>query len=220
MSQAPLATQIVATSLSAGNNALSTFPSRREREGAPGHKVRTPLSLVPPRATRRRMPFAVFSFAVLVVALATVLMLNISVSSTQYELVQLRNQQIGLNQENQALVQKIEDQAAPQNLAAAATELGMVASATFGTIDVSTLKVAGVPEPAKDGNGPRVVVAAPEVTVAEVLPQAVLPPPVPKDTVTKTIESVTPPAVSNAQGVAREIADTGGTLPAPRQSIP
>ena len=134
--------------------------------GASSQQVRTPLSLVPAGPTRRRIPFAVFSMIALVGALVTVLMLNISVSSSQYELVDLRNQQIALNQENQALTQQMEDLNAPQNLAAEARELGMVASPGFGSIDVDSMKIAGTPEAAKEGGEPLALIAAPEVSTA------------------------------------------------------
>ncbi|RJT95889.1 hypothetical protein D6T65_16415 [Arthrobacter frigidicola] len=126
--------------------------------------------MVPARASRRRVPFAVFSCALLVAALVAVLILNISVSSTQYELVQLRGQQVALSQENEALVQRLEDRGAPQNLAAAATKLGMVSSPTFGSVDVETGKVTGTPEPAKEGSAPEALIAAPEVVTASDAP--------------------------------------------------
>ncbi len=151
-----------------GSSALASHPVRR---GRPAHETiqrpRTPLSVVPARPSRRRIPFAVFSCALLVAALVAVLILNISVSSTQYELVQLRGQQVALSQENEALVQRLEDRGAPQNLAAAATKLGMVSSPTFGSIDLELGKVTGTPEPAKEGSAPEALIAAPEVVTAQ-----------------------------------------------------
>lgn len=126
-------------------------------------RTRTPLSVVPARPARRKVPFAVFSLLVLAAALASVLMLNISVSGTQYELVQLRNQQTALNQENEALVLAIEAKEAPQNLAAAATRLGMVSSPTFGTVELDSKRVTGTPEPATEGPKPEVLIAAPDL---------------------------------------------------------
>ncbi len=132
---------------------------------------RTALSIVPARPARRRVPFAVFSLLVLGAALAAVLMLNISVSGTQYELVTLRNQQVALKQQNEALVLEIEGREAPQNLAAAATKLGMVSSPTFGTIELDSRKVTGTPEPAKEGPKPEVLVAAPKLETGQSAPQ-------------------------------------------------
>ncbi|WP_434991881.1 hypothetical protein [Arthrobacter sp. Ld5] len=149
-----------------GNSALALAPGRLTApvtEGPGTTRARTPLSVVPARPARRKVPFAVFSLVLLAAALAAVLMLNISVSGTQYELVQLRNQQTALHQENEALVLAIESKEAPQNLAAAATKLGMVSSPTFGTIELDSMKVTGTPEPATKGPEPEVLIAAPNL---------------------------------------------------------
>ncbi|WP_051477230.1 hypothetical protein [Arthrobacter sp. Br18] len=168
MSQALIAEKTHSYHAPAGSRALSgsrvlstPHPAGPRPAGAPAPRTRTPLSVVPARPAKRRIPFVVFSFVALVAALVTVLMLNISVSGTQYELVQLRGQQIALSQENQALEQKIENREAPQNLAAAATELGMVASPTFGSIEIDSLKVTGTPEAATKTDGPRALIPAP-----------------------------------------------------------
>ncbi len=127
-------------------------------------QVRTPLSVVPARSRSRRLPLAVFLLTVLAAALGAVLMLNISVSGTQYELVQLRAEQIALNQQNEALVTEIEDREAPQNLASRATKLGMVSSPSFGTVDLDAQQVTGAPEPAVEGTEPGVLIAPPNLT--------------------------------------------------------
>ncbi|MHA7239027.1 hypothetical protein [Arthrobacter sp. TMS1-12-1] len=151
-----------------GSGALALAPGRPMRPMRPSvertaPRPRTPLSVVPARPARRKVPFAVFTLLVLAAALAAVLMLNISVSGTQYELVQLRNQQTALSQQNEALVLDIEAREAPQNLAAAATKLGMVSSPTFGTIELDSKKVTGTPEPATKGPKPEVLIAAPDL---------------------------------------------------------
>lgn len=207
-----------------GNGALAVAPRRLAglSDGAPSsappdatQKVRTPLSVVPARPSRRRVPFAVFSLLVLAGALAAVLMLNISVSGTQYELVQLRSQQVALSQQNEALVLEIENKEAPQNLAAAATKLGMVSSPTFGTIELDSKKVTGTPEPAKEGPKPEVLIAAPDLVTEQPAPVAVEAP------------VAVDPAPTGA-GAADEAADTAaesaagstasGTIPGPEQA--
>ena len=150
-------------------SAVAVAPHRSGGRLSPGNpsgpqRVRTPLSIVPTQRVRRRTPFAVFSLLVLAIALAAVLMINISVSSTQYDLVQLRGQQTALTQENEALVLEIEGKEAPQNLAAAATKLKMVSSPTFGSIDLDSKKVTGDPVPATEGPEPEVLIAAPDLT--------------------------------------------------------
>lgn len=130
---------------------------------APGKRVRTPLSLVTAAPRKRRAPFVVMCFGLLAVALMAVLVLNISVSSAQYQLVQLRAQQSTLTKQNQDLTQQVQNFDAPQNLAAKATELGMVASTVKGQIDLSTLSVTGKAKPAAKGDAPGAIIAAPAV---------------------------------------------------------
>ena len=126
-------------------------------------KSRTPLSLVRSAPRKRRAPFVVLCFALLAVALLAVLVLNISVSSAQYQLVQLRSEQTTLTKQNQDLTQQVQNFDAPQNLAAKAAELGMVASVAKGQIDLSTLSVTGKAKPAVKGDAPGAVIAAPAV---------------------------------------------------------
>jgi hypothetical protein len=124
---------------------------------------RTPLSVVRTAPARRRAPFAIFCLGVLAAALITVLVLNIAVSTGQYQLVQLRSQQQGLEKQNQELAQRVQNYEAPQNLAARAAQLGMVASTSKGQIDLTTLLVTGKPKPAEKGAPQGAVIAAPEV---------------------------------------------------------
>ena len=123
-----------------GSSAPDTRPA-----GKPGggQKARTPLSVVRSAPRKRRAPFVVLCFAMLAVALVAVLVLNISVSTAQYQLVELRAKQSSLTKTNQDLTQQVQSFEAPQNLAAKATELGMVASTVKGQIDLSTLSVTG-----------------------------------------------------------------------------
>jgi hypothetical protein len=199
---------------------------------------RTPLSVVPAAPTRSRVPFAVFSMAALIAALIVVLMLNISVSSSQYKLVSLRGEEVALSEQNQALTQRLENLRAPQNLAAAAQELNMVASPTFGTVDVDSLAVTGSPEPAKESDAPPVLVPVPAVNVpseavAPVVPvelaepateiaaearEAAVTPPVPAEPATPSAPASTE-AVPSEKPVPAEPAN-GGTIPAPAQAAP
>ncbi len=237
MSQALSADTRHPSGATSGSSALASSPARRGRPapGAP-QRSRTPLSVVPARPSRRRVPFAVFSCAVLIAALVAVLILNISVSSTQYDLVQLRGQQVALSQENEALVQRLEDRGAPQNLAAAATKLGMVASPTFGSIDLEAAKVTGSPEAAKEGTVPEALIAAPEVITAQDAQPAPAVEPAPEEAAPAPVEAapaepieepqaaevpvpelpaVEVPAPAEAGAAAEETAE--GTIPGPEQ---
>ncbi|ADX72714.1 hypothetical protein Asphe3_15450 [Pseudarthrobacter phenanthrenivorans Sphe3] len=145
---------------SGSSTAASSLPAR-----TPGdrRKGRTPLSVVRTVPRKRRAPFVVLCFAMLAVALIAVLVLNISVSTAQYQLVELRAKQSTLTKQNQDLTQQVQNFEAPQNLAAKASELGMVASTVKGQIDLSTLSVTGKATPAVKGGSEGAVIPAPAV---------------------------------------------------------
>jgi cell division protein FtsL len=152
-----------------GSSAADTRPAG---DPGAGRKGRTPLSVVRTAPRKRRAPFVVLCFAMLAVALVAVLVLNISVSTAQYQLVELRAKQSSLTKTNQDLTQQVQGFEAPQNLAAKATELGMVASAVKGQIDLSTLSVTGKATPAVKGGAAGAVIPAPAVAGQQVVPPA------------------------------------------------
>ncbi len=190
-------------------------------EPGPVRRARSPLSLVVSTPRKRRTPFVVFCFLTLVAALATVLVLNISVSSGQYKLVELRGEQAQLLKTNQDLTQQVQNAQAPQNLVAKAAELGMVTSSSTGQINLDTMAVTGKPAAAVAGDKPLTVIAPPAVTGQQVEP---------KETAAATSaapEPVAPGGPSKAgsataaappQVVAPPVEDlNGGTVPAPKQ---
>ncbi|UZX02672.1 hypothetical protein F8G81_08645 [Arthrobacter sp. CDRTa11] len=209
--------------------ALGTNPA-----GAPGdgRKVRTPLSVVRSAPRKRRAPFVVMCFALLAVALVAVLVLNISVSTAQYQLVELRSKQSTLTKQNQDLAQQVQNFQAPQNLAAKASDLGMVASTVKGQIDLSTLAVSGKATPAVKGDAAAgAVIPAPAVAgVMTVVPPASTGEPLASR---KPAEGAAPPAAPAepqappaaapapaAQAAAPAVELHGGSVPAPQQKAP
>ena len=156
MSRAPQTTTAVA-----GTSALAV--ARPAPAPASAQPRRAPLALVRTLPARRRAPFAIFCLGVLAAALLGVLVLNISVSTGQYELVQLRNEQLSLQKQNQDLTQRAQNYEAPQNLAARAAELGMVASTSKGQIDLGTLLVTGKAKAAEKGASQGAAIAPPAV---------------------------------------------------------
>ncbi|MER2135356.1 MAG: hypothetical protein ABS910_11835 [Arthrobacter sp.] len=201
------------------DNLARVLPQEAPEQPAP--RRRTPLALVPAAARRRRVPVAALCFAVLAAGLAAVLMLNISVSSGQYQLVQLQNQRTEIIQKNEALTQQVEHHQAPQVLAGAAAELGMVVSPTFGTIDLQTLAVTGDPEPAKEGAGPGTLVELPQVLTRPVTPaQPAAEEPAENARAAEQQDSAAPAAGADpapAPAPAAEPDLNGGTIPAPSQ---
>jgi|GEM_PF-2369572 len=117
-------------------------PGRREPS-------RTPLSLVRPAPRkRRRVPFVLFCVALVAVAVGSVLVINVSVSRTQYRLVSLKAQQQDLSQSNEALTEDLNNKRAPQNLAKAAKADNMVPGAQPGTVDLAKGKITQKAKPA------------------------------------------------------------------------
>ncbi|GAA0197157.1 hypothetical protein GCM10009526_19590 [Glutamicibacter creatinolyticus] len=102
-------------------------------------KQRTTLSLVPNTSPKRRRPLVVMVSVLALLAFAvivTLVLLNTSVAQRQYEMVSLRHQERELSQENQALLKEAQSLAAPQTLAKRAKELGLVAPAAPGLVDL------------------------------------------------------------------------------------
>ncbi len=192
--------------------------------GSPARKSRTPLSVVRSVPRKRRAPFVVMCFGILALALISVLVLNISVSSAQYQLVQLRAQQSRLTKQNQDLTQQVQNFDAPQNLAAKATELGMVGSAGKGQIDLSTLTVTGQAKPAAKGDAPGSVIAAPAVAgQVNVVPSVTEEEPLlnrkPAEDRTPAAAQPAKPAPA-AKPAAPAVDLHGGSVPAPAQKAP
>ncbi len=223
----------------------SSAPAIRTLPAGPGRKERTPLSVVRSVPRKRRAPFVVMCFALLAVALVAVLVLNISVSTSQYQLVELRGKQSTLTKQNQDLTQQVQNFEAPQNLAAKASGLGMVPSTVKGQIDLATLAVTGKATPAVKGGPAGAVIPAPAVAgVLTVVPPATkweplenrksattgkpAPEAVPARAPEAARAPATPPAVSPAPQAppappappAPQVELHGGSVPAPPQRVP
>lgn len=216
----PVASRIIPSVV--GNTARALEPLEADPEvsalplpGKPGggtRKNRTPLSLVVSTPRRSRAPFVVIFFTLLVAALATVLVINVSVSQGQYTLVALKDQQTALLKTNQDLEQKLGSQQAPQNLVARAKDLGMVPAGTTGQIDVRTKRVSGNPQPAVAGTKGLAVIPPPSIdNPTDGDPVAA--PPAAEQTLKEEAPKQDVPSASAAQ--TQDL--NGGTIPAPAQ---
>jgi cell division protein FtsL len=201
----------------------STAPAIRTLPSGAGRKERTPLSVVRSAPRKRRAPFVVMCFALLAVALVAVLVLNISVSTSQYQLVELRSKQSTLTKQNQDLTQQVQNFEAPQNLAAKAADLGMVPSTVKGQIDLSTLAVTGKATPAVKGGPAGSVIPAP--AVAGML--TVVPPVKAADPLTDRKQAADQPAAAApvpapvpAAAPVPAVDLHGGSVPVPEQKVP
>ena len=109
---------------------------------SPDSVRRTPLALVRPAPRRRRrLPFVLFCVGLVAVVVGSILVLNVSVSRTQYRLVSMKAEQRELSQSNEALTEDLNNKGAPQNLAAMARSQHMVPGGRPGTIDLSAGRV-------------------------------------------------------------------------------
>ncbi|MHA7289402.1 hypothetical protein ACX80V_07115 [Arthrobacter sp. MDT3-24] len=213
----------------------SSAPAIRSLPSGTGRRERTPLSVVRSAPKKRRAPFVVMCFALLAVALVAVLVLNISVSTSQYQLVELRGKQSTLTKQNQDLTQQVQNFEAPQNLAAKASDLGMVASTVKGQIDLSTLAVTGKATPAVKGGAAGSVIPAPAVEgVLTVVPPATkweplrnrkpaAEEPAPAAAAAPARAAAPAAAASPAEAPAppaRAVELHGGSVPAPEQKVP
>ncbi|MGP0221621.1 hypothetical protein [Paenarthrobacter sp. NCHU4564] len=214
-----MSTAAAKTLPSVAGNTARALPSPVAKPAA--EKARTPLSIVRSAPGRKRTPFVVLCFSVLALALLTVLVLNISVSTAQYQLVQLKAEAATLNKENQDLTQKKQNFEAPQNLAAKAAELGMVQSTVKGQIDLETMTVTGKATPAVKGDNPSALIAPPAVAgQLDVVPSVTTKDPLenlkPAQPSAPSVPAATPPAPAAAPTVELH----GGSVPAPTQKEP
>ena len=214
MSTAAVKNFPAASGSSAAGRGLPAQTSGDSRKG------RTPLSVVRTVPRKRRAPFVVLCFAMLALALIAVLVLNISVSTAQYQLVELRARQSTLTKQNQDLTQQVQNFEAPQNLAAKASELGMVASTVKGQIDLSTLSVTGKATPAVKGGAEGAVIPAPAVAG-----QLIVVPPATKGEPLesrKPAEAAAPPAqgAGTQEAAASDAAASNAAAPGAAPSTP
>lgn len=126
---------------------LSVVPDQRPE---PVKEQRRPLSraLVTRSQSNRWRVF--LGLGAMLLALLIVLGLSITMASRQYDLVELRATEQALSQQNEALAQEIEFHQAPQDLAIRASQLGMVASPSRATINLSTGEISGIPMAAQE----------------------------------------------------------------------
>lgn len=146
---------------------VATQPETAGSKRPASERRRIPLSIVPNVAPQKRGRLAIILGIILAVALGAVLVLNITVSNGQYDVVKLRGEETILSQQNESLRQQTEYLQSPQNLAASAAKLGMVAPGTTATIDLSQGKVFGTTTAATTETHVGQLVAMPQNPVTE-----------------------------------------------------
>lgn len=110
---------------------------------------RARLTLVPARRTRApRAPFAVLVFAILGAGVVGLLMFNTHMQQASFYATRLQQRADNLTARQQALDMELERLRAPQRLAEAGKELGMVAPGVPAFVRLSDGTVVGDPTPA------------------------------------------------------------------------
>lgn len=171
---------------------------------------RRPALRVITGGTKRKSAWFLLSYLVpIIAAVVIILSINVTVSARQYGVVQMKQEQLNLTQQNEALTQQIKNLQAPQNLAAQAAELGMVMPASVGSVDVQKQQVKGNPTPARKADKPTTWVAKPGVAASS---EPVVVKTAKKDNVAKT---QAPATGAGAPLAEQEL--NGGTIPVPRQ---
>ncbi|GAA5227397.1 hypothetical protein [Paeniglutamicibacter antarcticus] len=221
-----------------GANALSAAPapisaSRPEESTV---RSRTTLSVVPGLEARRKVPFLVSIFIMIIASVIAVLLINVSIANGQYKAVELRGQERALSQENEALRQEALYLGAPQVIAKKAAELGMVKPGAPAAIDLESGKISGTPtaaeKPSKENeakSGTLKAPASPERPVAAKEPSKGVEKATGQKAVAPKAEKVPDPKSQVAQkpattdGSRPSFAKTelnGGTIPAPSLKAP
>ncbi|MFL4475158.1 hypothetical protein ACIPVK_14265 [Paeniglutamicibacter sp. MACA_103] len=223
-----------------GANALShaprPVPATRPQE--PAAKRRTTLSVVPALGSKRRVPFIVSIFALVIASVVAVLLINVYIANGQYTAVDLRGQERTLSQENEALRQEALYLGAPQVVAKKAADLGMVKPGTPAAINLETGKVSGTAtaaeKPGKDAASKALALDAPAKPEAPVAAKVAAPtaePTTPAAAPAAPADNWNAPKTTASDAEAPETTDgsrpsftktelNGGTIPAPSLKTP
>lgn len=152
-----------------------------------------------------------------------VLLLNVGVGQTQYEITKLSAELNTLSQENQALSTQATHLKTPQNLYAEARELGMVSGSVAGSINIETGEVIHPPAAEKEEKLPVSLLQKPD---APVIPKIVKAAPV-AEAKSEPVAEVAPLQVPVRVEVRKDDRSSwnpaqlnGGSIPAPAQKSP
>lgn len=127
----------------------SSRPTTAALQPVPARTAAQRIRVVaPPASSRRRMPFGLLCGLVVAASLLAVLLLNISLSHGSYALHSLSSEQARLDEQRDALAERVERAATPEALADRATALGMVPAGSPAFIRLPDGAVLGDPEEA------------------------------------------------------------------------
>jgi len=164
---------------------------------------RARLTLVPPRRSRApRAPFAVLVFAILGAGVVGLLMFNTHMQQASFYATRLQQRADELTARQQALDMELERLRAPQRLAEAGKQLGMVAPGVPAFVKLGDGTIVGTPTPASPEDAVRINPLPAE------LPPPLRPDPiivrVPAPVTARTAAQGTPVQGTPAQGTAAQ----------------
>lgn len=150
----------------AARSALADRTPARTPAHAPASRPRLTV-LQRPAPRRSVVPFTLVCTLIIVGTLLGVLFLNLSMSSSSYEISRLQSQSRTLEENRQALQEQEDKLSTPQELEARATSLGMVPSGETAYIDLSTGSVVdqAPAEGASSAPAPAPVATVPQASI-------------------------------------------------------
>lgn len=145
-------------------HAVAGGPQRRRQETpAPSPRLRLLKFELP----KSKLPFSLLCLGILVTTLVAVLLLNIFISNTSYEIERLGAEKERLAEEKDRLVEDNSYRESPQNIAKAAEELGLVRDTSPEFLDAKTGKVIDAPPIDESGEKKPTVVPGPRADTRE-----------------------------------------------------
>lgn len=134
------------------DNLARVLPAPLPREASPAPHI----EIAPNREQRRARPklaYAMVIIAGLFAVLVSQLLLSIALADGAYEIAALQAEQKELNRDEQIATEALDVLNSPQNLAARAESLGMVANDSAVYLDLASGTVKGVPQAARGDAG-------------------------------------------------------------------
>ena len=133
--------------MSAATDVLSpTAPPRRRRDPVGPPRRRAPLTLVPSESeAAARAPFLAAVVSLLVGGLLGLLVLNTVLARDAFALHNLKVEDRVLTDREQGLQREVEALRSPQNLAAKATQMGMIQAGPPGFLRLADGAILGTP---------------------------------------------------------------------------
>ncbi|MDN6371868.1 MAG: hypothetical protein L0K12_02940 [Brevibacterium aurantiacum] len=125
------------------------------------------LKLLKFELPKARVPFSMLCVAILVATLVAVLLLNIFISHTSYQIDQLNSEKEQLAEQKDRLVEDNSYRESPQNISIAAEELGLVRDSSPEFLDAKTGKIIDAPPIDVSGEKKPTVVPGPRANTRE-----------------------------------------------------